>query len=231
MTIKNTIDSYRKRRRKILPLILGIMAAILVVAGIIIVVTSMGKGGLTIFATKTFTPTITSSPTVTPTQTETPTITSTSTITSTPTASAIYPYVVKEGDYLGKIIDDQGLADTADALIIIYMLNPSIDPNTDFITVGQTILLPPPNYPLPTATFIPTGLAPGTRITYRILPGDTPDGIAAKFNSTVKQIALLNPKIFTEGETSTIYPGQLIIVPINLVTPVPTAKPSSTPTP
>ena len=231
MTITNTIESYRKRRKQLLPFILGGLAVLLVIVGIIIVVMSLGKGGLTLFTTKTPTPTITPSPTNTATPTETPTITLTPTITTTPPATSIYPYVVKENEYLSTIIEAQGLADTQNALIIIYMLNPSINPDTDFITVGQTILLPPPNYPLPSATPLSTGLPRGSRITYRILPGDSLSWIANQFNSTVDDIVSLNKVMLTDGAASTIFPGRLLIVRINLVTPVPTVTPSATPTP
>jgi hypothetical protein len=231
MTISNTIESYRKRRKQLLPVILGGAAILLVIAGIVIVVMSLGKGGFALFATATPTPTITSSPTNTVTPTQTATITLTPTITTTPPATAVYPYVVKEGEYLGTIITAQGLADTPNALIIIFMLNPAIDPATGGITVGQTILLPPPNYPMPTATPIPTGQARGYKITYRVLPGDSLGGIASEFNSTIADIILLNKTVLTNGEASIIYPGQLLIVPINLVTPVPTKLPSPSPTP
>jgi LysM repeat protein len=231
MTISNTIDSYRKRRKQLLPLILGGAAVLLVVIGIIIVVMSLGRSGFTLFPTKTPTPTITPSPTNTPTPTETPTITSTPTVTATPTFSAIYSYVVKEGEYLSTIIDAQGLADTPNALIIIFMLNPTIDPMTGFITVGQTILLPPPNYPIPTPTPLPTGLVPGSKITYRVMPGDSLGSISNKFNSTIKSLLLLNKDALKNGEASIIYPGQLMIVSINLVTPVPTVSPTATATP
>ncbi len=235
MTITNTIDSYRKRRKQRLPLILGIGAILLVVLGIIIVLLSLPREGLTLFPTKTFTPTVTSTSTNTFTPTETATITSTPTITTTPPASEIYPYVVKENEYLGPgpgtIIDKQGLGDTPNALIIIFMLNPTIDPVTGFITVGQTILLPPPNYPIPTPTLLPTGLNPGSKITYRVMPGDSLNGIATSFHSIVANIVLLNKTTLKDGAASIIYPGQLLIVPINLVTPAPTVKPTATATP
>jgi LysM repeat protein len=232
MTIKNTIESYRKRRNQLMPLILGSAAILLVVVGIIIVVTSMNGGGIAkLFATKTPTPTITPTPTNTFTPTETPTITSTPTVTATPTASTMYSYVVQEGETLSSIIQSQGLADTPNALIIIYQLNPLIDPATGFITVGQTINLPPPNYPLPTSTPIPTGLVPGSRITYRVMPGDSFGSIANQFNSTVDAIVLANNATLPDGAKSLIYPGQLLIVPINLVTPVPTKAATTTPTP
>jgi LysM repeat protein len=216
-------------------LILGGAAVLLVVVGIIIVVISLSRGGFTLFPTKTPSPTITPSPTNTSTPTETATITPTPTITTTPPATAIYPYVVKENEYLGPgpgtIIDKQGLGDTPNALIIIFMLNPTIDPSTGYITVGQTILLPPPNYPLPTPTPLPTGLVPGSKITYRVMPGDSLNSIAQKFNSLIAKILLLNKASLKNGEASIIYPGQLLIVPINLVTPVPTVIPTATATP
>jgi hypothetical protein len=140
---------------------------------------------------------------------------------------------VKEGEYLGPgpgtIIDKQGLADTPNVLIIIFMLNPTIDPVIGNIYVGQTILLPPPNYPLPTPTPLPTGLADGSKITYRVLSGDSLLSIASKFNSTVDDIQLLNKTILTNGDI--IYPGQLLVVRINLVTPVPTVTPTAAATP
>jgi len=215
MTITNTIESYRKRRKKLLPVILGGAAVLLVVVGIIIVVISMNGGGFTLFATKTLTPTITLSPTNTSVPTETPTITSTPTVTGTPTASSIYPYIVKEGETLTSII----------------VLNPTINPTTGFITVGQTIKLPPPNYPIPAPTLVPTGLVRGARITYRIMPGDSLGSIANRFNSTVAEILRLNKDTLTNGEASIIYPGQLLVVPVNLVTPVPTLSPTATATP
>jgi LysM repeat protein len=231
MSISNTIDSYRKRRKTPLPLILGVAAILLVVIGIIILIVTMSRGGFTLFPTKTPTPTITPSPTNTFTPTETATITLTPTITATATASQIFQYVVKEGETLTSIIQSQGLADTPNALIIIFMLNPGIDPISGFITVGQTINLPPPNYPVPTPTALPTGLVPGSKITYRVMPGDSLGSISAKFNSTIASLLLLNKTALTDGEASIIYPGQLLIVSINIVTPVPTVKPTATATP
>ncbi len=229
MTIKNTIESYRKRRKQRFPLILGGVAVLLVVVGIIIVVMSLSGGGFTLFATKTPTPTNTPSPTNTLPPTETPTITPTPTETPTATPSAIYPYVVKEGDTLDKIVKDNNLG--INGLILIYDLNPTIDPATGFITVGQTINLPPPNYPTPAPTPLPTGLAPGSHITYRIMPGDSLGSIANQFNSTIANILLLNKDVLKDGEASILYPGQLLVVPINLVTPVPTVIPTATATP
>jgi len=230
MTINETITSYRKRRNQFTPLILGGLAILLVIVGIIIVVTSLRGGGLKkIIATQTPTPTSTPLPTDTPTLTETPTITFTPTITPTATPSSIYDYVVQEGDNLTTIVKAKNLGDNG--LILIYILNPTIDPATGFITVGQTIKLPPPNYPIPTSTPLPTGLAPGSRITYLVMPGDSLGSIANKFLSTLDQIVLANKTLLTKGTSSIIYPGEKLIVPINLVTAVPTKASTSTPTP
>ena len=229
MTITNTIDSYRKRRKQRLPLILGGAAVLLVVVGIIIVVTSLNGGGITIFATKTPTPTITPRPTNTSVPSKTPTITPTPTETGTATPSAPYPYVIQEGDDLYTISQKKNLGDNG--MILIYILNPLIDPASGFITVGQTIILPPPNYPLPTSTPIPTGLAPGSRITYRVMPGDSLTLIAIKLNSTVDAIVLANKIALPDGISTILSPGQLLVVPVNLVTPVPTVILTATATP
>jgi type VI secretion system secreted protein VgrG len=230
MTINDTIESYRKRRNRLTPLILGGLAILLVIIGLIIVLTSLHGGGLAKFiATKTPTPTLTPVPTDTPTVTNTPTVTLTPTITSTATQSAIYDYVVKEGDTLTSIVKDQNLGDNG--LVLIYLLNPTIDPLTGAITVGQTIKLPPPNYPLPTATPIPTGLAPGTRINYTVMPGDSLGSIANKFLSTPDQIVLANKTLLIDGTSTVIQPGWVLVVPINLVTAVPTKAETATFTP
>ena len=233
MSISNTIESYRKRRKRPAPIyIIGIIAVLLVVVGIFVLVNSL-KGGVLAraFATKTLTPTITQTASNTPLPTETPTITLTETITLTPTQSQHYRYVVQEGDTLTSIIKDQNLGDNA--LILIYILNGSlIDPlHPEKLQIGQIITLPYPGESLPTPTPIPTGLANGAKITYRVLPGDSLGYIAIQFNTTAAAIVAANKDILKDGETSMIYPGQLLLVPINLVTAVPSKTPTFTLTP
>lgn len=235
MTIKETIDSYRKRRQQALPII-SALAVLLIVAGIVVLVVFLSSGGsrLTLFATETptSTPTFTATSTFTPTWT--PTVTETPTITPTATPSAPYAYVVQEGDTLWGIVQKQGLGENA--LALIYLLNPydpvtknGIDPLTGNIYVGQTIILPPPNFPFPTPTPLPTGLGPGARISYFVMPGDSLGAIANKFNTTIERIVQANPTLLKDGEKSVIYPGWTLIVPINVVTPVPTRTPTKTP--
>jgi len=231
MTINDTIASYRKRRNQLTPLILGSVAVLLVVVGIIIVVTSMNGGGLAkLLATRTPTPTITPLPTNTLVPSDTPTITSTPTVTPTGTPSSPENYVVKEGDTLTSIVKANNLGDNG--LILIYILNgTNIDPATGFITVGQTIVLPNPGMQLPTPTPLPTGLVPGSRITYRVMPGESLGSIANQLNSTITAIVNANQVTLKAGTSSALYPGELILVPIDLVTAVPTKAITSTPTP
>lgn len=241
MTVSETISSYRKRRKTPTPLVIGLLAVILVLVGIIILILGLsGRNGLALFATDTPTPTITPSPTNTSTPTETSTTTPTATITLTATPSAPYQYVILQGDYLEKIAKDHGLGETG--VVLILLLNPynsttstGIDPSAQTIYVGQTIWLPPPGMPFPTSTPWPTGIARGTKIVYFVLPGDSLGSIARKCNSTIAEIVKANKDILTDGETTVISPGWLLLVPVNIVTPVPTAistaTPSLTPTP
>jgi LysM repeat protein len=62
------------------------------------------------------------------------------------------------------------------------------------------------------------------------MPGDSLGAIANKFNSTVEAIVAANKTLLTDGATSVIYPGEQLLIPINLVTPVPTKSPTPTPT-
>jgi LysM repeat protein len=233
MTIKNTIDSYRKRRNQMLPLVLAGVVILLVTIGIILLVSSMSGGGFRLFSSKTFTPSI--SPTITDTlpPSETPTITPTPTETPTNTASAPHPYIVAEGDTLTSIVEAQNLGENGIVLILLLNpytpsdeQNPGIDPVTAEIRVGQVITIPPPNYPVPTATPWPSNAVPGTRISYFVLPGDSLGLIAAKLNSTVAQIVNANRTLLVDGENSIIYPGWILIVPVNLVTPIPSPTPT-----
>ncbi|MBI4733069.1 MAG: LysM peptidoglycan-binding domain-containing protein [Chloroflexi bacterium] len=81
----------------------------------------------------------------------------------------------------------------------------------------------------PTPTPLPTGLTPGSRISYFVLPGDSLGAIAANFNSTVDAIVAANKALFPDTTKLDIFPGWTLLVPINLVTPVPTATITATP--
>jgi LysM repeat protein len=225
----NTISSYRKRQQRG-PLLVGGLAVLLILVGIVIItllLTNPGGTSLSLFASKTPTPTVTFTPSLTPFPSETPTITPTPTETATPTASAPFLYIVQEGDSLASIAEKFDLGENG--ILLILALNPNI-PASGIIFVGQEILVPNPDMQLPTMTPIPADLPRGTRITYTVQPGDNLAVIAARFNSTVEDIVnendLANP--------NDIFVGQQLVIRVNLVTPVATSTPppvTFTPTP
>jgi uncharacterized protein YkwD len=93
------------------------------------------------------------------------------------------------------------------------------------IFVGQTITIPEPGKQLPTTTPIPADLRSGTLIEYRVLPGDTLAGIAFKFNS-------IADNIIEENEienANALQVGDVLQIPVNLVTPTATLPATSTP--
>jgi LysM repeat protein len=169
--------------------------------------------------TATFTPTVTFTATPPP-PTDTPTITPTSQPTETPTPSITptpsgpFEYTVQQGDNLGDIATRFGTD-----IPTLLALNPSIDPVTLIVYVGQKILIPPPNLQMPTATAVSTLVPPGTLIEYRVLPGDSLDVIATKFNSTTAAIMKQN----NIANANDIQAGQILKIPVNIATPVPTA--------
>ena len=65
---------------------------------------------------------------------------------------------------------------------------------------------------------LPTNISKGTKIDYRVQLGDSLLAIASEFNSTVESIKEEN-NIENENE---IYPGQVLIIVVNIATPVPT---------
>jgi LysM repeat protein len=106
----------------------------------------------------------------------------------------------------------------------------SLDPQNPIIKVGDDLLIPPPGTELATPTPLPEGLPAGTRIEYRVRSGDTLALIAEQFNSTVDDILKVNEL----DDANAIFVGQMLIIRVNLVTPVPTATEAeitSTPTP
>lgn len=221
----------QRKRKVILPTVLGITALLLVGAGIALIwIWLKDSGGLQIamFSTDTPTPTNTATlvpPTVPPTETAIPTETLTATPAPTNTAAAPFLYEVESGDTLYSIAEK---FDVADVLIIMALNNMAAD---DFLYVGQQLIIPDPNTGLPTATPIPQNLPAGSLISYQVLPGDTLRIIAEKFFST--EDAIIEENGITDPNT--IYPGQILLVPIRLITPTfgppPTETPTFTPSP
>lgn len=225
------IGSLRKRRGRNNTVF--IIAGVLVLVGLGVLIYWLlqpGRALNSLIATETPTPTITPSPTNTNTPSPTSTETPTPTITFTPTFSAPFTYTVQDGDYLQLIVEKFNLGDNA--IPLIMLLNPfnpetgiGIDPTTQIVIPGQVILLPYPGMPLPTATTIPPDLRPGTLIDYVVQSGDSLAGIANLFNSTVEAISTQN-SITNPNE---LFVGQLLKIPVNLVTPTATRPPTSTP--
>jgi len=223
---QKVIEAHRKRQqmRQSTPMAVMIGAAILLIAGAAaLIFWLLGDNSplkaATPTPTVTFTPTITATATPLP-ATNTPTITPTSlptdtaTPTVTPTPSGPFEYTVQQGDTLGDIATRFGTD-----IPTLLALNPSIDPATLIIYVGQKILVPPPNMILPTATAVSTLVPPGTLISYTVMPGDTVGAIAVRFNSTVDAIVKENKL----ANANDIYAGLILKVPVNIATPVPTA--------
>lgn len=229
----SVISSYRKKRQQSNIIFVYGVAGLLVLSGLallIIWLTGPSKPLSGLFATDTPTPTLTFTPTLTPIPSDTPTVTSTPTLTPTATPSAPFIYTVQEGDNLQAISDKFGLGD--DGIPLIILLNPydpasgqGIDPATSNIYPGQQIWIPNPGMPLPTATPIPPNIPHGTKVTYVVEKGDSLAGIASKFNSTVDDIVKTN----NLADANSIFVGQQLQIPVNLVTPTATRPPTSTP--
>lgn len=201
-------------------------AIALVVLGVILLLVWLTRpnqplGGL--FATDTPTPTLTFTPTKTPLPSETPTITATSTETITPTPSEPFPYIIQEGDSLDAIAQRFNLGE--EGILLILDENPDIvNLNNGVIFVGQEIRIPPPGRTRATSTPIPN-LPRGTLIEYRVLPGDTLAGIAVRFNSLEADIIEEN----AIEDANALQVGDILQIPVNLVTPTATLPSTSTP--
>jgi uncharacterized protein YkwD len=222
---QNLLNNYKKRNQRGPWLIYGAVA--LVILGVILLVVWLAGPGKplgqmfateTPTATATFTATSTTTPTMTATITETPTVT----VTSTPDAD--FPYTIQEGDSLESIAAKFNLGPDGSQLIY-YKNQQTMESNNGVIFVGQTITIPKPGSVLPTSSPIPADIPSGRLIDYRVLPGDTLAGIAFKFNSIADEIITEN-KI---ENANALQVGQVLKIPVNLVTPTATLPATSTP--
>jgi len=217
------IDAYRRRRDRMVPLLLGGIAVVLLAVGLFLVVlwlTGDNPPALpAVFSSRTPTP----STTPTPTETLTPSITPTVAPTETPTPAGPVTYIVEAGDTLSSIAEQFGVE-----VLLLMSVNGIV--TADQIFIGQTLIIPPLGSELPTETPIPLTLVPGTRIQYVVKPGDNLQSIAARFNSTAEAIAALN----TMKVTDVLFVGRVVIVPVGIATPTITPSPNPntlTPTP
>ncbi len=227
-----SMGSLRKKNRSRQNTIV-VVAGVLLLGGLALLIywmTLPGKPINLLLATETPTPTATFTPTNTSTPTSTSTPTETPTVTPTATFSAPFTYTVQDGDYLALIAEKFTLGDNAIPLMLL--LNPyneetgiGIDPTTLNVVPGQVILLPNPGMQLPTATPVPPDLRSGTLIPYTIQAGDSLGGIAILFNSTIEAIIAENKL----DNPNALFVGQVLQIPVNLVTPTATRPPTSTP--
>lgn len=223
---QNVIEAYRKRQKKArkAPLVIGIAALLLILGAAFLAYWLLGSDvpSISLFATDTPTPTNTPTMTATATATTTPTMTATATETLPPTVaptqSGPFVYQVEEGDTLWSI----AAKFNADLLVLLAVNN--LDPANASIRTGDKLIIPGPDTELPTATPLPSNIPRGTKIDYQVLLGDSLLSIALKFNSTVDAIKEENE---IENENS-LFAGQMIVVPVNLVTAVPTATAAPT---
>jgi LysM repeat protein len=223
---QEVISSYRKRQQ-FGPFIFGGLAVVLVIVGIIVLVIWLtGPNRPVSLRPPTPTATLTETPLPTATATKAPptataTATATITVTPTPTNTATIPgpfeYVIQEGDNCTTIADKYKV----DVMVLIALNNLT---NSCLIQVGEKIMIPAAGQTLPTSTPVPTGLAPGTKITIIVIKGDSLGGIAELYNSTIAAIKSLN-----NLTSDDIQIGQTLIIPVNIVTPVPTRGPTKTP--
>jgi LysM repeat protein len=216
-----TLGSFRKRQRYSSYIIGGLL---FVLVGLVLLLLWLWVSGarppqLSFIASRTPTATITPTlppPSLTPTITLTPTETE---IPPTPTADAPFPYKVQDGDTLYSIAEQFGVE-----LLAIILYN-GLD--SDVVFLNQELMIPNPDMPLPTATALPENLPRGFEITYLVLPDDTLASIAAQFLSTEDAIIDANEI----DDPNLIQVGQFLLVPINLVTAVPTSTPTVTTSP
>jgi hypothetical protein len=173
---------------------------------------------------------------VTPTNTATITGTPTDTPTITPTATQDGPsdYIVLADDFTCAGVAEKF---NVDLEVFLYVNGMSLGDQC-IIHEGQIIKVPAPWQQMPTSTPVPTDLAPGTVLDYYVEPGATLASIAAFYRSTPAQIIIetnryrsQNGITFMLTETTLLNIGDLLRVPANIATPIPSATATRTVTP
>jgi hypothetical protein len=225
---KDIINSYRKRKNQSWStILLFVGTALLIIMGAAFLIFSLtGKkisfGSL--FASKTPAPTITFTPSPPPpsaTITLTPTEslpTDTPAPSPTPIRSGAVVYIAEENDTFASIGErfDMDLF----TLLVYNEDRLSLDLNNPILLVGDEVLIPAPGATVPTPTPIPLDVLPGFRVEYMVREGDSVGSIAYALRSTVEDILENNDL----ENSNAIFPGQRLLVRVNLVDPVPTEE-------
>ena len=234
-TTKEIIDSYRKRQGQSWQnIVLFVGAALLIILGAALLITWLTGARLDIggiFASKTPTPTITFTPSPIP-PTSTVTLTPTLALPSdtpepspTPTRSGAVIYIAEEDDTFSAISEK---FDIDIFTLLVYNAGEdrlNLDLSNPVLFVGDEVLIPAPGATVPTPTAIPFDVLPGFRVEHMVRPGESVGSIANLLRSTVDDILEYNEL----EDPNAIYPGQILLVRVNLVTPVPTDKDQTTP--
>ena len=227
---KEIIDSYRKKQNQSWQNIaLFVGTALLIILGAAFLITWMtgarlSLGGL--FASKTPTPTMTFTPSPIP-PTATITLTPTESLPSetpapspTPTRSGAVIYIAEENDTFFSIAER---FDMDIFTLLVYNAGEdrlNLDLSNPILLVGDEVLIPAPGATVPTPTPIPFDVLPGFRVEYMVRPGDSVGSIAVQLRSTVDDILEYNEL----EDPNAIFPGQILLVRVNLVTPEPTEE-------
>jgi LysM repeat protein len=228
---KEIINSYRKQQNQSWQNIaLFVAAALLIILGAAFLIFWLSGSRVSIgsiFASKTPTATLTYTPSPIP---PTPTITLTPTEslpTDTPepsptaTRSGAVIYIAEEDDTFASIAEK---FDVDIFTLLVYNAEEDrldLDLSNPILFVGDEVLIPAPGATVPTPTPIPLDVLPGFRVEYMVRPGDSIGSIAVNLRSTVDDILLYNEDL---EDPDAIYPGQILIVRVNLVTPAPTEE-------
>ena len=229
---KRYMDPKRRKKRSFFPFFIFLI----IIAGLVFIGLWLRDMGFTFSFGSTPEPTGIPVPTSTlPPGTATFTLIPTETLipseTPTPTASAPFLYVVQSDEFIITIAEKFDV----DYLIIMALNGLT---NDSVLYVGDELIIPNPGMEFPRPTDIPPNLPRGRKIEYFVMPGDSLKIIAEKFLSTIEAIIDANEI----EDPNAIFPGQILLVPVNLVTPTfgptPTSEvlpatetPTVTPTP
>ncbi len=235
---QSLLYSYRRRERSgkaILTILLFVFIAVFIA---LIVLWGLGKIDGKAWMLK---PTDTPTPTNTAIPTATATLVPTHTPTEAPPTATIGPTATLDGPFTYVVQPDEVCWDIAEKFEVeledLIYVNEWPEGQC-IINVGQEIKVPPPWFKMPTSTPFPADWPAGKLFEYYAQSGATLRSVAQYFNSTVDRIVLeTNRYRQSKGITtfltvnSPLQIGELLIVPVNIVTPTPTNTPTRTMTP